>query len=411
MFNLDQFKQSVQKESRFRRRIDYLQSNDRDTQYIEKAVDLAANNIKKGIRSFIVYGDPQSGKTEMMIALTAKLLDLGHKIIIVLLKDDVLLLSQNLNRFRRSNIDPAPKNFSEILSEDVTIGNNEWIIFSKKNSQDLKKLLTKLSQYKNKVIIDDEADYASPNGKINKNEKTKINEHISELLANEGIYIGVTATPARLDLNNTFENANNSWVSFDSHAAYTGQDVFFPVVLNQPLKFTLTLLPDKGDGPVYLREAIFRFLCNVAYLNHINVGGNERNFSMLIHTSGSTSDHSADLKILTKTVDVLKNIEDPNFEKYVKRIWEISKERYPGTENDLVTYILENIGRNTVVVMNSKTDKEQVDYTAATNPASPFTFAIGGNVVSRGVTFENATGYLYSACANVWFSKRVSKIF
>jgi len=47
---------------------------------------------------------------------------------------------------------------------------------------------------------------ASPNAKINQAEQTKINELISHLLGSTGDYVGVTATPARLDLNNTFSN-------------------------------------------------------------------------------------------------------------------------------------------------------------------------------------------------------------
>jgi hypothetical protein len=54
--------------------------------------------------------DPQSGKTEMMICLTAKLLDIGHKIVIHLLNDSVQLLGQNLGRFQRSGLAPAAKN-------------------------------------------------------------------------------------------------------------------------------------------------------------------------------------------------------------------------------------------------------------------------------------------------------------
>ena len=40
-------------------------------------VDSAVANIEDDQKSFVIYGEPQSGKTEMMIALTAKLLDLG----------------------------------------------------------------------------------------------------------------------------------------------------------------------------------------------------------------------------------------------------------------------------------------------------------------------------------------------
>lgn len=37
--------------------------------------------------SLVIYGDPQSGKTEMMICLTAGLLDSGHKTIVHLMND------------------------------------------------------------------------------------------------------------------------------------------------------------------------------------------------------------------------------------------------------------------------------------------------------------------------------------
>ena len=91
-------------------------------------------------------------------------------------------------------------------------------------------------------MIDDEADYASPNAKINSGECTAINELITQLLGEHGIYIGVTATPARLDLNNTFDNDSSLWVDFPPHNKYTGQDDFFP--LEGDIQYLRTLLPD-----------------------------------------------------------------------------------------------------------------------------------------------------------------------
>jgi hypothetical protein len=52
--------------------------------------------------------------------------------------------------------------------------------------------------------------------------------HLLDILGRpNGKYIGVTATPARLDLNNTFDNKSTNWINFESHKKYTGQDVFF----------------------------------------------------------------------------------------------------------------------------------------------------------------------------------------
>jgi hypothetical protein len=89
------------------------------------------------------------------------------------------------------------------LPPEVTIGEHQWVIFCKKNSKDLQKLLEKIEGHASRVIVDDEADYATPNAKINRQEKSRINELTGELIGEQGIYIGVTATPGRLDLNRT----------------------------------------------------------------------------------------------------------------------------------------------------------------------------------------------------------------
>lgn len=398
MFNIDDYRGRVRKQERYTRRINQLLDRDIYTSSIETAVDGAILNIKeKNTRSFVIYGEPQSGKTEMMIALTARLLDEGLKTIVVLLNDNVQLLNQNLDRFRRSGLDPAPKNFAEILDPAIQLLGNEWVIFCKKNSRDLRKLLDKLGSPASLAVIDDEADFATPNAKVNKGERTKINQLVGELLGKTGIYIGVTATPARLDLNNTFENDNERWVDFPPHPDYTGQEVFFPLSaehLNDP-PFILNLLPDSGDDPRFLREALFRFFVNVAHLN-TEVNDHEKNFSILIHTSGKKADHTEDYKNIVKTLNALKSESDRNFEKYVKEIWEIAKNRYPGREKVITDYVVANRSRHTIIVMNSDIDKKVVDFNSATSPSTLFTIAIGGNIVSRGVTFDNLLSMFFT---------------
>ncbi len=397
MFDINKFKQKVSANRRYSKRLIDLKAKDFDTKCIEKTVLDSIKIIQSGIISFVVYGDPQSGKTEMMIALTAKLLDLGHKIIIVLVKDDIELQKQNLKRFVESGIDPVPRSFAEIIDPSVIIGDKEWIIFCKKNGHDLEKLTSKLGKVEGKVIIDDEADYATPNSKINRDEKTKINELIGKLLGDEWIYIGVTATPARLDLNNTFENANDSWVNFPTHDLYTGQAVFFPINLDTELKYRLKIIPDLYDDPSYLRQALFGYFVNIAYLNTA-INKLEINYCMLIHTSGKKVDMSEDYKQVMNVLNVLENKEDKKYEKYIKNIWEIAKKSYETSSNanKVTSYIVNNISRNRVVVMNSDTDRSNIDFSMATNPLSIFTIAIGGNIVSRGVTFINLLSMFFT---------------
>ena len=52
--------------ARYERRINYLQTHGFYTDSIETTVSGALKNIEEGVRSFVIYGEPQSGKTEMM---------------------------------------------------------------------------------------------------------------------------------------------------------------------------------------------------------------------------------------------------------------------------------------------------------------------------------------------------------
>ena len=143
----------------------------------------------------------------------------------------------------------------------------------------------------------------------------------------DGFYIGVTATPARLDVNNTFDNANDEWVHFPPHADYTGQDVFFPLDLTGPLRYRLNPLPDSGDEPQYLRQALFNFLATVAYLNTNSPNGNqqENNYCMLIHTSGKKEDHDEDYRIVTKVIEALKDASHKYHDLYLEKVWQTAK--------------------------------------------------------------------------------------
>ncbi len=395
MFNLSELKKETNSNNRYARRLAELVSNKQEVERIKGVVNDAIANIYKEQKSFVIYGEPQSGKTEMMIALTAKLLDVGTRIVVVLLNDSVQLLGQNLERFQRSGLSPTPKKFSELLSPDVKIGDFQWVIFCKKNSKDLQKLIDKIKGHAPaRVVIDDEADYATPNSKINKREKSRINELTGELIGKAGTYIGVTATPARLDLNRTHDNQNEHWIDFPLHSNYTGQDIFFPVQ-TETVPYRLTFLPDHGDDPKYLREAIFSFAVTVGYLNAI-VNNEAKNYSILVHTSGKKADHSVDRSATLKTFEGLRDDNNQQHESYLKRIWEIANARYPGNADAITRYIISNCACNNIVVMNSDKEANAADNRTATEPTAPFTIVIGGNIVSRGVTFKNLLSMFFT---------------
>jgi len=366
-----------------------LEKKGLDISQIQAAVEGALRNVLEGgARSFVIYGEPQSGKTEMMTALTAGLLDGGMKTIIVLTNDSVQLLSQNLRRFAQSGLTPAPRSFHDILDPKIKLKDREWVIFAKKNSNDLTKLLDRVKKLPSRVIIDDEADYATPNSRVNNDKKTAINSLVEQLIGEDGYYIGVTATPARLDLNLTFKNDNASWVDFPAHAKYTGQETFFPTSNKRllDLDYTLTLLPDQQDSPKYLRTALLSFIVNAAYLNMADV--RPGSYSMLIHTSGKKVDHGTDYNLVSETFSALSDHSSRRYLRLVKEAYEIASKKYSERiATSIVQYALNNISKYNIVLMNS--DDKQKDYERATDPTAMFTVAIGGNIVSRGVTFNN----------------------
>ncbi len=403
MFDISKFKNLNTRNTRYERQLGRMNSLNLETKNIENTVEEALANIKSQKYSFVIYGAPQCGKTETMISLTAKLLDSGHKIIIVLLNDNIQLLQQNLDRFISSGIDPAPVDISGILTENI--GDKTWVIFCKKNIKDLRRLIDKLRNKSEKVIIDDEADFASPNAKVNKNERTAINNAIYELLHSNGIYIGVTATPARLDMNNTFDNMTEDWICFVPHKDYVGKEIFFPLDF-KPQQHSTYFLPATGDAPTHLREAILSFFVNVAYINlfdttmrdQLKINGQENaNFSFLIHTSGKTVDHKTDEEIVNRVIDALSDDNNMQFPKYVETMHRIATEKY-GIEkpDDIVRFVLFNIRRKVTAVLNAESKLRKKVPLELTNPPALFTVVIGGNIISRGITFNNLIGMFFT---------------
>jgi hypothetical protein len=396
-FDASKFRQRNQLMNQYRRQLERLAEDGKQVDCIEQAVSGAMVNLAADKRaSFVIYGEPQSGKTEMMICLTARLLDEGRQFILHLLNDSVDLLGQNLGRFQKSGIAPSAKNYTDILDPAVQIKGRQHVVFCKKNARDLEKLRQKIGRLSDIVIVDDEADYASPNAKINQAAQTRINELITKLLGNTGDYIGVTATPARLDLNNTFDNDSSLWVSFPPHRMYTGQDTFFPLELaGARLPYRLTVLPPNYDAPQHARSAFFGFLLAVAYLN-TRPGEAERNYSMLIHTSGKRVDHKADWYVFDKIVAGLITRSGAQFDRFAREIWHMAAERYGAmSADDLTAYVVDNISRYAIFILNSDRDFVQ-NGLSATNPSALFTIIIGGNIVSRGVTFENLLSMFFT---------------
>ena len=390
---------------RYKDRISSLKEKGFDSSHVENGVESVIEKLSSGAKSFVVYGEPQSGKTEFMIALTCALLDSGKQTIFVVMNDNTTLEIQNFRRFKEApQINPTPMRHTEFmdLREEDKKTQTQRVIFCRKNSKNLEKLITETRFLKDRVVIDDEADYASPNSKIKKEQQSQINLKVGELgqLDRGGIYIGVTATPGRLDLNNTFANDTDDWVFLTSHEKYIGRRFFFPVSKDDQAQsdFILEKQPEEGEAPQHLENSFLRFLTKVAVRN-LGIDSERTRYSMLIHTDGTKEAHRRDKAEIEKFLYNFQYGSRQKREKYLHFIAKYAEEldirfQHAVDPRDVLRFVTQNIGRRNVLVINSENDHDNVD--ACCNPRDLFTFAIGGNIVSRGLTFNNLLTFFFS---------------
>ena len=418
-FNLNQIIKKSEP-NQYKKRIKLLKNEKGfDTSNIEDVVQEVSKNIfKEKCKALVIYGEPQSGKTETMIALTAKLLDEGKKHILLLVTDNVKLRDQNLGIFAKSRINPTPQDNLDFLREvkenNLNISKVPFIIFCKKNASELRKLIneTKLAELDDLIIIDDEADYATPNSKVNKKDNSNeakelrsvINGLIKNIMNKNGIWIGVTATPGRLDLNNTYANETNRWVYLPPHSKYYGQYHFFPANYRKEYKkafdYHVTFLGESGDDPSYIKKAVYKFLVTVAKKNIERVKKNlpEENYSMIVHTSTGKEGHKEDFRIVNDHIFKHLKEETEKHPKVLEEIYNTAQTKFSDGKlsEEIVKYVWDNKQQYRPVIMNSDKDMKSQNFDAGTNPQTPFTIIFGGNIISRGLTFHGLISMFFS---------------
>ena len=61
---------------------------------------------------------------------------------------------------------------------------------------------------------------------------------------------------------------------------------------------------------------------------------------------------------------------------------------------DILGFVLDNIGKSSILVINSRDD--ELNTKRAANPKAQFTFALGGNIISRGLTFNKLLSFYFT---------------
>lgn len=395
----------------------------------------------------LVVGYVQSGKTANFTAVIAKAADAGYRFFIVLSGTKRSLRSQTQQRLEQELIQLNPDIwFSPTTMHDFRpIGNVNFFLSDKKhdkvlcvvkkNSSILKKLIAWLKSASSDVlrqcpflIIDDEADEASVNTARNQTQydpenvnRTAINRHLVTLLnmLPKAAYIGYTATPfanVLIDPRLGDLYPGDFIVSLPKPDGHFGTERIFgrerllqdetdeefegiDMVRLIPQEELVDLQPKRYDHSFEptvtpsLRAALHYFW--MASAARIVRGQLDEHSTMLIHTTQLIAVHNNTREqVEGYRRSVLSRLQGSSANDLLEQMvvqWDDELERVPpknmGYEpvefEELQPYLLDVIGRNEVVVDNSRSQ-----YRLTYDGNSKIQIAIGGNTLSRGLTLE-----------------------
>ncbi|QCR33563.1 Z1 domain-containing protein [Lysinibacillus sp. SGAir0095] len=390
---------------------------------VQKAAEVVENvvDVKEsyGERIGLMFGRIQSGKTNSLIASLAMAADNGYKSFVVLTSDNLWLYQQTISRIRQS------------LPGITIVGKEEWennldsirtklelngvIFVSTKNVTNLKKLnktiLSTNAYSKPTIIFDDEADQASLNTNIGKedDDPSKINALISELRKNFLVrtYIQVTATPQALFLQGLHSLYRPTFtVLIEPGEGYIGGDVFFSDKDSKYLHIVPNSEIDKltSDNPK-LPEGLKYSICWFYIGATIQLLKSEgTNFSFLCHVSLKKIHHENIRLVIQHYTDQMAkflcigeiNSETKNMIKLlIEAYQEISKgnEGIPSFD-EVIDKLKFVISSTDIQVLNTDRSNGEPRYDNIYN------ILIGGAKLGRGVTIERLLVTYYGRQTN-----------
>lgn len=344
----------------------------------------------------LLMGNVQSGKTSHMFGLIAAAADEGFNIFVLLTTDNTLLQEQT---FKRALAD---------LDTFCVCGENDYIRFQANALRKpvlvvLKKNVHVLKQWKNNFsstnfcagnplfIVDDEADAASPNTKVNQKDVSAINKTLDAIkkTSTSSIYLQVTGTPQSLLLQTKIAGWKPAFIYyFEPGAGYLGGDFFFgdektPYIIPTDNDEAKDLLSDDEFPENGLKQALLMHLISSAHL--FLCGAHVSNF--VVHPSVKVSEHQKFANKIGEYLNELNiSIEEDCTIETLQEVYNDLKVTKPDISpfEDIYSYIKTTLeeGQIKVLVLNSKASyDDNVRYETGIN------IVVGGNSLGRGITF------------------------
>lgn len=427
-----------------------------------RIVSLMDPPLKAQIRTRgLVIGYVQSGKTASFTAVIAKAADVGYRFIIVLsglnnvlryqtqIRIDDDLIAANLEHWITvTDIEDdfaTNRNVNSFLTEKHA---TKVLGVVKKNSSRLTRLHKWLTGARPEVlrscpvlIIDDEADQASPNAHPDPEERTKINKLIIKLLSDlpKAAYVGYTATPfANLFIDpSTPEDLYPSdfIVDLPKGDGYFGAEEIFgraPLDENDEPVDGLDMIREIPDAEVpqlkppsrdarftfalgitpALRDAILYFWMATAARKAR--GQRSKHASVLIHTTQYAATHRNSKPVLESFRDAVRQLvekEDTSLLRELEELWVREQSAVPAETfgerpisfDEVKQYLMGAIALTEVKVENGISPTlDRIDYQVDADGNGRVYIVIGGNVLSRGLTLEGLTVSFFIRSASAY---------
>ncbi len=355
----------------------------------------------------LVYGLVQSGKTGVLTVTGAMGADEGYRAIVILTSDNDPLYEQTLGRVQEAlpGVDVMGKNdFKDQESFLSRLKVGTCAIVTTKNASRLKTINQNLRAGKLRglscLIIDDEADQASPNTRASKADGTlsAINEQITELrdFFERNTYLQVTATPQALFLQIPGHRFRPKFAVL-SHpgSAYVGGDDFFgdqsALVKEFNLNDIVVVAPGpqphpRLDMPASLVRALDTFMIGATYKRSTEI---DQNCAFLCHVSTKKADHKHIVDLLRKyKADLSKGLvnADQRLIARLRSAYEDLATTHAGLRRKSFDELVDSIKFFSpgiaVKLVNGETDEDVA-------VRAPYNLFVGGNKLGRGVTIKN----------------------
>lgn len=341
----------------------------------------------------LLLGNIQSGKTGQMFGIMCKAADLGFPVFLLLTTDNVVLRQQTLERVRSDLVGfcVCGENDTGLFAENNLI--KPTIIVLKKNVRVLKlwsNVLSSTGFMKGNplFVMDDEADAASLNTRVNSGQQSSINRYLDGIKnnASSSLYLQVTGTPQSIFLQ-TMKSGWHPYFIYYFHPGegYLGGDFFF----SESGKPECITFIKSLENP--FRDVVIRHLAVSAQV--IASGGQVCN--CLIHPSVRITVHDSIACHVKQELNwCQENIETDfkgEFAKAYENILPSNCDREPIEQLfSIVKDLLNSPGKIKLLIMNGKNEVQSSDYSIGCN------FIIGGNTLGRGVTFPSLQTIYYT---------------